>query len=165
LRDEFDRSFANPPSVGTAAVDDLLLIALGGDQHVMRLADISGLFVDKAITPLPSPVAELLGIAGFRGTVLPVFDLSRLLGGPKATAPRWLVVAAAGPIAFAFDGFGGYLRVRSDAIVAGDGLESAGRAGEILQDEIVRPMIYLATIVETVRHLVQRGDGADRLTA
>jgi len=44
------------------------------------MAEVSGLFADKKVTRLPSPVSELSGIAGLRGAVLPVYDLAMLLG-------------------------------------------------------------------------------------
>jgi chemotaxis signal transduction protein len=151
LRDAFDRSFAHAPSAGAAAVDDLLAISLGGDRYALRLAELSGLFADKTVMWLPSPVAELLGIAGFRGTVLPVYDLGMLLGRPKAAAPRWLAVAKAAPLALAFDGFDGLLRARPDEVVPDARPEARGRhIQEILQGDVARPIIHVASVLETL---------------
>ena len=80
LRDAFDRSFAQAPSTEAAAVENLLAIRVGAHPYALRMAEVSGLFADKKVTRLPSPVPEFSGIAGFRGVVLPVYDLAMLLG-------------------------------------------------------------------------------------
>jgi chemotaxis signal transduction protein len=154
LREAFDRSFARASSTEAAVIESLLGIRVGMARYVLRLADVSGVFADKKITWLPGPVSELRGIAGFRGAVLPVYDLGMLLGCSRAAAPpRWLVVTAAAPIGLAFEGFDGYLSVRSDAIVR-DGRAEAieGHVREVAQGEVNRPIIHLPSILETIRN-------------
>jgi len=116
LRDAFDRVFAQAPSPEAGAMESLLTIRIGANPYALRLKEVSGLFADKKVTWLPSSAPELLGLAGIRGTVLPVYDLGRLLGCPTAGAPRWLVVIAAMPVALAFEAFDGYLTVREGTI-------------------------------------------------
>jgi len=119
LRGDFDRSFAAPPPAAATALTDLLAIRVGGDPYAVRLADVSALVVDRQATPLPAAAPELLGVAGLRGLVVPVYDLATLLGYPGAPAPRWLVLAAGTPpVALAFDGVDGHLRVPPEAIAA-----------------------------------------------
>jgi len=163
MRTAFDRSFALAPGaqIGAAAVENVLTVRLGPHPYALRLADVSGLFVDRNVTWLPSPVAELLGIAGLRGTILPVYDLGMLLGHRRAAAPRWLLVAAATPVGLAFDGFDGYLSVRREAIVPasrGETLEPYVR--EMLRAEITRSVIHLPSVLEAIRNL----GGPDRQT-
>ncbi|MCU1383166.1 MAG: putative chemotaxis signal transduction protein CheW [Acidobacteria bacterium] len=154
LRREFDQSFTRAPSGAAAALVDLLAVGLGGDEYVLRLTDVSGLFTNKTVTWLPSAVAALLGIAGFRGTVLPVYDLGMLLGKPKTAAPRWLAVAAAAPVAFAFEAFHGFLRERPEAIVS-EAREGSGRhIREMLLHEVTRPIVDLPSVLDV---LVNRG--------
>jgi len=156
LRQAFDQSFALAPKTetDTASVENLLAVRAGSQPYVLRLADVSGLFVDKKITWLPSPVSELLGIAGFRGAVLPVYDLGMLLGAPKAAPPRWLVVIAAAPIGLAFECFDGQLTVPRASIVPDARAEALKRhVREILQTEVARPIIDLPSVLETVRNL------------
>jgi purine-binding chemotaxis protein CheW len=77
----------------------------------VRLDELGGLFVDRPITPLPSPVPQLLGVAGFRGAVVPVYDLAALLGHRRAGSPRWMVLTSgADAVALAFDSVAGHLR-------------------------------------------------------
>jgi purine-binding chemotaxis protein CheW len=163
LRDAFDRSFAQPSNAGAEAVENLLAISIGVDRYALRLADVSGLFADKKVTWLPSSVSELRGIAGFRGSVLPVYDLGMLLGYPRAAAPRWLVVTPLTPVALAFEGFDGYLNVRREAIVSEARAEAReGHVREVVQAaDRVRPVISLTSVLEWIRHRASR-DGLDK---
>jgi chemotaxis signal transduction protein len=123
----------------------------------VRLADVSGLFTDKRVTWLPGPTAALRGIAGLRGTILPVYDLGLLLGYPRATAPRWLLVTAVTPVGLAFDGFDGHLSVRPDEIVPEARPEAAERhVREILPGEAGRGIIDLASVVAAIGNLSGR---------
>jgi chemotaxis signal transduction protein len=151
LQVAFDRSFSRAPSTDIAVVEKLLAIRVGSQPYVLRLADVSGVFVDKKITWLPSLVAELRGIAAVRGQILPIYDLAMLLGYPRAAAPRWLLMTAAMPVGLAFDGFDGYLSVRRASIVADARIEAVElHVREILQTEIARPVIHLPSVLETI---------------
>jgi chemotaxis signal transduction protein len=120
LREEFDASFAAAAAVPVAH-RDVLEIVIGGDRHALLVSEIAGIFVDRAITQVPSRRPDLVGIVGFRGAVVPVFDLAAILGYTAAVTPRWMVLVSAAPIALAFDRFAGHVRVPrsevSDAVV------------------------------------------------
>lgn len=163
LREAFDRSFAQAPSTEAAAVENLLAIRVGADPYALRMTEVAGLFADKKVTQLPSSVSELSGIAGFRGAVLPVYDLAMLLGYPRAASPRWLVVIAVTPVALAFDSFDGYLNVRDAAIVPEARPEERERhVREVVQTvDFVRPLISLASVLEWIRHRASR-DGLEK---
>lgn len=118
LRDEFDRSFAEPARRHDLEHVELLAIGAGGRPYAMRLSQTAGLHPDRPITPVPSPIGPLLGLAGFAGTVVPVYDLAALLGHPGEGRPRWLVLTAgAPPLALAFHDLDGHVRVDAAAIV------------------------------------------------
>ena len=151
LRRNFDRSFAEPPRSRQTAALDLLAIRLAGEPYALHLAAVSGLFVDKKLTRLPQAPTEFLGIAGFRGSVVPVYDLRVLLGCVAGAAPRWLIVAAGGPVALAFDGFDGHLRLPQECIARQVRVDAA------------RPHVHeLAQVADVPRHIV---DLASVLTA
>jgi chemotaxis signal transduction protein len=161
LREAFDRSFAQVASSEAGAVENLLAIRVGADPYALRLSELSGLFADKKITWLPSPVSELRGIAGLRGAVHSVYDLGMLLGAPRAVAPRWIVVPSAARIGLAFEGFDGYLSVRGAAIVPEARTETREwHVREILRTEVARPIVHLASILEAIG----RRAGHDRQT-
>jgi len=150
MRRAFDRSFAGAPTEASAAVHDLVAIQIGGDPHALRLTEIDGLFVDRAVVPVPSRIRELLGIVGFRSALVPVFDLAALLGYPAA-ASRWIATVGRRGIGFAFEAFDGHLRVASEAIApCAPGAapahvrELARHAGQ------VRPIVHLPSLIETI---------------
>jgi chemotaxis signal transduction protein len=155
LRRAFDQSFATAPGTetDTAGVENLLAIRVGSHPYVLRLAEVSGLFADKKITWLPSPLPELRGIAGLRGMVLPVYDLGMLLGSARAAAPRWLLVTATTPVGLAFDGFDGYLSVRPETIVPEVRAEARERhVREVVRTvDVVRPLVSLTSVLESIK--------------
>lgn len=168
LRHDFDQSFAQAPQEAPEAAgsEDYLAIRLGADPHALRLAEIASLAPLAALTRVPGPCPELLGLIGSRGRLVPVYDLRALLGyaapalprqapgGPPGTQglPRWQVVLAAQPVALAFDGFEGHLRLPRQAAAADSGqthrhvreVLHAGPAG-------VRPIVSLESVLEVIR--------------
>jgi chemotaxis signal transduction protein len=118
LRAEFDRAFAAAPVAANQTGERLLIVGVGGDRLLLRLRDIAGLFADCRIVAVPRAHAALLGITGLRGAILPVYALGAVLGYPPAeSVPRWLVTAAAAPLAFAFTHFDRHIEVARDQIV------------------------------------------------
>jgi chemotaxis signal transduction protein len=113
LRRAFDRSFAEPPAAAAAPHVDLLAIRAGETPLALRVAEVTGLVADKAITPVPSAFPELVGVAGFRGAIVPVWRLAPLLGLRADGPPRWMVLVASGSdtFALAFEHLDGHLRV------------------------------------------------------
>jgi purine-binding chemotaxis protein CheW len=118
MRRDFDETFAKPVRIDEATKEKFLTIRAAGQPCAIRLAEIAGLFVDKKITPVPGGHAALLGIAGFRGVILPVYDLPRLIGSPAAQAPRCLIIVRAAPVVLAFGAFETQLLASPEAIVA-----------------------------------------------
>ena len=119
LRGDFDRSFAEPLRHHDDEHDELLAIRAGGRPYVLRLCQTSGLHPDRPVTPLPGPLPALLGVAGFGGAIVPVYDLAALLGHPVPDRPRWLVLATGQPpLALAFHHLDGHVRVPADTILA-----------------------------------------------
>jgi chemotaxis signal transduction protein len=152
LRSEFDRGFAVAPSSQTAARDDLLAIRLAGQGFALRLSEITGLFADKKITRVPGAGGALLGMAGFRGTIAPVYDLQKLLGLAVAKAPRWLVTASAAPAAFAFEGFEGQIRVEHSSITPRASADLRGLSKSLIQiDGALRPIVELSSALDAIK--------------
>jgi chemotaxis signal transduction protein len=160
LREDFDTSFAQPVRRHDGEQVELLAIRAGGSPYALRLSQTQGLHQDRPITSLPSPQPALLGLAGFAGTVVPVYDLAALLGHPVAGRPRWLVLTAgAPPLAFAFHDLDGHLRVEAEAIIAEAEAEADGDArrgflrGIATLPDGSRPIVDLPTARAAVHHL------------
>jgi chemotaxis signal transduction protein len=134
LRADFDRSFGRPARRHDEEDAELLAVRAGGRPYALRLSQTSGLFPDRPVTALPGPIAALLGVAGFGGAIVPVYDLAALLGHAVPDRPRWLVLAAGSPaLALAFHELDGHVRVPSGSIMA------EGRAGGILRGMVPLP--------------------------
>lgn len=146
----FDRSFTEPVRPVSDDFDDFLAIRAGGAVYAIRVRDVAGLTVDRKIVPLPTSEPALLGIAGLRGGVVPVYSLATLLGGaPIAEAPRWLLLVGAGaPLGFAFDQFDGYVRVPHAEVSSGG--EAAMHESVRIAD-VWRGIADIAALAETIK--------------
>jgi chemotaxis signal transduction protein len=152
LRLAFDRDFAAPLRSDTTVKQDLLAIRVGHEACAIRLSDVTGVFVDRRITRFPTGDAAFIGIAGFRGAIVPVYSLLALLGHSGTKAQRWLVIAASASVALAFDLFEGHWRVPADAILPQQAnAQMRGYAPEFVRSAgVVRPVLRLASIVEAL---------------
>jgi chemotaxis signal transduction protein len=152
LRLEFDATFAEPVRLDTTLKEDLLAVRVDTQAFAIRLSEITGLFADKKVTPVPGGHPALRGVAGFRGAIVPVFDLQTLLGHGNAQAPRWLVVAAAAPVALAFEVFEGQLRVARDAILPqASRREARSYAREFVgTSNFVGPILHLPSVLDAI---------------
>jgi len=143
LRREFDDTFARAPSGDSGAAQHMLAVRVGPEPFAIPVAQIQGLYADRRVVPLPTLVPELLGVASFRGRVVPVYDLAALLLGTRSrTTPRWLVLVRGGAaLGLAFDAFEGQLSLRC---------ESAG-AESVCLDGVVRPVVHLPSIARQIQ--------------
>lgn len=156
LREDFDRSFAEPARQHDVEYAELLAIRAGERPYALRLSQASGVHSDRPVTPLPGPQAALLGVAGFSGAIVPVYDLAALLGHPVADRPRWLVLATGTPpLALAFHELDGHVRVPTSTIVDETGANS-GR--DVLRGMVplpggTRPIVDLPSARAVVHQL------------
>jgi chemotaxis signal transduction protein len=157
LRRHFDEAFAAPASPITEPLEDLLAIRVGSDSYALRLSEIAGLHLGVKIVPVPSPVPQLLGIAGIRGMMVPIYDLAALLRYPPEANSRWFVLARAPrPVGFAFETFESHLQVSQASLAGGNG-EDSGTAGTLQHMRgtaraagALRPIIHLASMLEMI---------------
>ncbi|GGN66077.1 hypothetical protein GCM10010112_28120 [Actinoplanes lobatus] len=157
LREEFDRSFGEPARVLECGTVELLAVSAGDRPYALRLAEASGVHPDRPVTPLPTEVRALLGVAGFAGTVVPVYDLAALLGHPVPRRPRWLLLAnGTPPLALAFHELDRHLRVPLTDVV--EGLGGGGGPpgclhGMVRLPDGHRPIVDLPAVRELVHRL------------
>jgi chemotaxis signal transduction protein len=156
LRQAFDQSFAVPPPQGAQELEDLLKIRVAGDPYAIRLRDIAEIVARRKVVPIPGGTPDLLGSAGIRGGIVPVFALALLLGyGQAADAPSWMVLCRADdPIALAFPEFEGYARLPKSSIHLDDNLHPARQhVKEVARmDTEFRAVISIPLIVATIRN-------------
>lgn len=164
LRQAFDRSFALPPSQASQEVEDLLTIRLAGDPYAIRLLDIAGMVAGREVVPVPAVTPDLLGLAGIRGGIVPVFGLATILGyGPAPGSPRWMILCGSEePIALAFSDFEGYLRLPTSALHADENFGALRTTGQHMKyvNQVastqggVRAVISIPLIVATIRNRI-----------
>ena len=127
LRAAFDGAFAAAPAPEAAPQVDLLRVRIGGEAYAIALAELAGFHADVRVVPLPSPAAELLGVAAIRGALVPVYDLRVVLGGARGPASRWLALAqGAPPLALAFDQLDGHARALATELAPATGTPIRG---------------------------------------
>jgi chemotaxis signal transduction protein len=156
MRRAFDLSFTRTPPARDDAVD-LLAITVGADLLAVNLSDVAGLVADRAVTPLPGAPPALMGVAGLRGHLIPVYDLATVLGarGREPTArPRWMILVAGSPaLAVAVDGVDAHLRVSRDVIaapVSTDGVHGRHAAAMAHTTAGPRPLLDMVAVRATI---------------
>jgi purine-binding chemotaxis protein CheW len=71
-------------------------LRVGGEQFALPVDSVREIARLGAIAPVPGAGDVLLGVRNLRGQVLPVFDLSALLGVAAGARPKRIVVAEQG---------------------------------------------------------------------
>jgi chemotaxis signal transduction protein len=143
LRRQFDAAFAAPPRAGRDARVALLEIRVGGEPMALRVLELAGLVQARPVTAVPSRRRELLGVAGLRGAIVPVWSLARLLGRGEDPAPAWIALAGGGAVGLAVAALDAHLLVAPASlapVAAGQGAPRHVR--ELLRRE-GRPMPVL----------------------
>ena len=137
LRDGFDSSFTRPPPPRQEPGDALLRLRVGGAPLAVRLGHLSGLHLMPRLVRLPGAPASVLGLAGLRGQLIAVHDLSALLGLQSGEPARWLLLAGgARRVGLAAAGFEGQLRATSEQLRSGGG---ASAAHPLLSSSVLLP--------------------------
>jgi len=163
LRQAFDRTFALPPSLASPEVEDLLTIRVAGDPYAIRLLDIAEIVTGHRVVSVPAVTPDLLGLAGIRGGIVPVFGLSSILGyGPDSGSPRWMILCGSEePIALAFAEFEGYLRLPASALHADENFRATHEHVKYVNQvastpDGVRAVISIPLIMATIRNRISQ---------
>jgi chemotaxis signal transduction protein len=155
LRRSFDEAFARAHRPRATGLEDLLLVRIEGHPYALRIRELEGLHRAGKVVPLPSSCLELLGLAGIRGALVPVFSLPALLGYGGRESPTWLVLChgAEGrgrePMALGFGGLDGHVRVGPDQICgAAEGAARAHLQQMVRLPAGVCPLVDVRSIVD-----------------
>jgi purine-binding chemotaxis protein CheW len=147
LRRTFDHGFSLPIAAEPEVQIDLLAVRIGAHPYAIRLSEISGVFADRPIVAAPSSAPSFLGLAGVRGSIVPVFDLATLLGYARSSAPRWLVLVA--QIGFAFETLEGHVRVTESAIAREQSHKKQANEVIVVGGQS-RPVVQVGAFIEAV---------------
>jgi purine-binding chemotaxis protein CheW len=155
LRRAFDDSFAAPPQHAAAEHEPFLTIRIAGDPYAIRVLELAGIVRKKAITAVPSPVPELLGLAGIRSNLVPVYSLAVLLGYQAGHDGRagWLALSGTDhPLGLAFDELEGCVRVdRAEIYALAEGQAQREHVREVIRaGALPRGVIRIPALLESI---------------
>jgi chemotaxis signal transduction protein len=165
LRRAFDAAFAARPAERDEEIERFVALKIRRHAYAVPVHDMTGFAAARKVVPLPSPIPEMLGLAGLRGALVPVYSLAALLGYPLDEAPlRWFILCGgADKVALGFVDLDGYLELPRSQIRIVDvpDVEQA-RAGEVLRagDE-VRAIIGISTVLEGIEKKVALAAGIE----
>jgi purine-binding chemotaxis protein CheW len=161
LREGFDASFSRPPPPRQEPGDALLRLRVGGAPLAVRLGHLSGLHLMPRLVRLPGAPASLLGVAGLRGQLIAVHDLSALLGLQSGEPPRWLLLAGGSRrVGLAAAGFEGQMRATPEQLRSGGG---ASATHPLLNCNVVlpdAPPLPVLDVDSLVRKLLEDAAGS-----
>jgi purine-binding chemotaxis protein CheW len=159
LRDGFDASFSRPPPPRQDPGEALLRLRVGGAPLAVRLGHLSGLHLMPRLVRLPGAPASLLGLAGLRGQLIAVHDLTALLGLQSGEPPRWLLLAGGSRrVGLAAAGFEGQMRATSEQMRSGGG----SSAHPLLSTSVLlpdAPPLPVLDVDSLVRKLLEDASG------
>jgi purine-binding chemotaxis protein CheW len=148
LREAFDASFATVPPAARAPEDDFIVLGMGTARRALALRQLGGFHADLEIVPCLSTEPDFLGLAVFRGLLLPVYDLALLVSEPAGSTHRWIALNPARDFAIAFERIEATFR----APAAGD--RSAERV--LARHGHLLPLIDLPSLEQRLRERADR---------
>jgi purine-binding chemotaxis protein CheW len=156
LRSAFDRARAIPfSSHAVERMESLLGIRVCGDAYAIRVSEISGLANARKIVEFPSAVPELLGVAGVRGVLIPVYSLAALLGYNEEVVPgKWLALCGIEePVGLTFNDFEGHVMVSSEQVYNAEPDDVARTHAKhvVRTAQMVRAVVSISLIRELIQ--------------
>lgn len=156
LRRVFDNSFSRPLAHAEVVGKEYLLIRAGGRFYALPLGELAGMARMKRLVPLPGQDPGFMGLMGRRGTVVPVFDLVRILHEANSIESdlKWVVFyGERQPTGLAFNELQGHIRIPEDRLHAPEKTlreKSAARAA-FQTDAAAGIVLDLARITEMTK--------------
>lgn len=154
LRRDFDAVFSAPPAVASADSSGFLAIRVAGDPYALDVAEVQEYVADRRIVPLRGRAHGLLGLAGVRGAIVPVYDLAALLGYPagRSESRGFVLCRSEESVALAVDGLEAYVRVpRADISAASGGGERVHVRRVARIGGIVRPVASVPSVLDAIK--------------
>jgi len=133
LRRIFDESFAALTAPQAQGQETLIALRINGDRFALRTSQIAGIAKCGKIVQVPARAPALLGLAGIRGELVPVFSINLLMGYGDAAEHSWMVLCET-PVraGLAFSDFDGCFKVSASAFS-----HAAQREDQLRSTEVV----------------------------
>lgn len=148
LRREFDGGFQAEAKTAHAKTIDLLVIRLGDRDYGMKVEGVEAVVKGKRVTALPGSAPDFMGIAGFRGALVGVYDLASWLG-LKRKSGEWLLLVRTGQsqrVALVFDSLEGQLRLEEAEFLTAESSEFV--KSHVQLESRVLPVLSLPSLLE-----------------
>jgi CheW-like domain len=147
LRQHFDHAFALPLDAQAAPQVKILAIGVRGQPFSVSLLQLRAVHRCPKITAIPSAVPELIGVAGIRGVLIPVYDLGALIGLPPLAQDH--------SVGLAFDEFQGHSFMTSETYE-----QATPDATGLLRipefEAGARPIINISAVVDLIVRRAER---------
>jgi chemotaxis signal transduction protein len=117
LRRAFDESFTRPFALRSSSAHELLTVICGRERIAVDASELS--FVEPRIdfTALPGAPPGCVGVAGVRGKLVVVYELSRLLGYEPVEGAHSVLISREEPsLGFSVQRIERYVRVEDEKI-------------------------------------------------
>jgi chemotaxis signal transduction protein len=158
LRHHFDHAFTVPVAGQAAPQVKVLSIGIRGRPFSLALQELRGVHRCPKLTALPSRMPEMIGIAGIRGVLIPVYDLGALIGLPARSEHAWIALAANQGVGFAFDEYQSHSTLDA-ALFARATPDASGLLSIPESDAGGRPIVNISALVELIVQRVEPGTG------
>jgi chemotaxis signal transduction protein len=160
LRDEFDSTFAAPVAEPTTGSAYYVVLEVAGHAFAAPSSALARVLHGVPIVPVPSASPALLGIAGIRSALVPVFSLRSLLAEalsrmaappqPAAATSDWVILceSSGNLLGLAFDRILSYQRVAPDGVFAGPAAAAAHSAAAIRIGADLCPILDIPSLLQ-----------------
>lgn len=160
LRELLADAADHPAAAANEAELELFCVDMGGERYAVEANLVHEVVRLPAVTPLPGAPPFLLGVAAHRGEVVPVVDLSRLMGRGEARVTarsRMAIVRLEGMVvALLADGVEGLTRIKA-SLLEPPPVGATQRGAEFLAGVSSDPLGNFAML--DLRRLVQTARG------
>ena len=158
LASAFDHGFSLPFMSPRQEQRDFLVLRLGTHWYALPVDELAGVQNKKTIQFLPAAPPHCIGLAGVRGRLVAIYDLSALLGSAPSDRLCWLVQPKADPeIALLVPKAERYLRVPTASIV--EHAEADGAAlGALSDDGVAMNVLSVNRVVQGIRERRRAGE-------
>ncbi len=152
----FDLGFAHARSGTRRTPLNYLACRVGNESLAISLCELVGLQRRGKIVPLRSTVSGLLGVAGLRSRLMPVYRASTLLGiAPTGQSEKWVAVCGSSedPLGLALDELEGYLQAdQADRSPRGERDGACPHLRELLvSGGRTRPVLQISSLLQMIR--------------
>lgn len=158
LRETFDRGFAEPPRTANGEHEDVLAIRIAGRPFALRARQLATIVKDKKIVPFPSTSSGLIGMAGVRAAIVPVYSLAALLGFSSNgdAGLKWLAMAGTPAVGLAFEELVSFERIEKDD--SGHGRNTTADAGFVHRVALIGGTVHGIIDVQAVVEHIMAGN-------